>query len=530
MKNIKLEHKPRQQQVEMLNFVKESIDLDKKFITIDAPTGTGKSYAAVMISDWYTSNYNKDAKVNVLTNTKILQDQYTNDFDFIASLKGNNSYWCKKNLMSCGDSKMMSKVKGGRCQTCPHSIAQSRFKNERVSLTNYHLITAYSMYSPDILSERGANLLIIDEAHSFEEAFCDFISSVISERSLTNLGIWHPSMIDDLDQISDIYKLSDYCSKIIVPKITSKMVQLIEDAKAARGKKKKSELVSKAGYCDKYLCKLQRFIKDRSIYKSNWVFDKTLDHNGVTKILVEPIWGNAYMKELFWDKYDHVIFMSGTILNTSIFNFLMGITEEDNSYLSLPCPFNEDKRPIIYLKFGKMSYYDKADTFKRAVPIINRILEKNKDNKGIIHSGNYGLSDWIKKSIKNKRLLIHESKTREKNLVKHLESEFETVLVSPSMMTGIDLKDDLSRFQIILKVPFPNLRSIKIKKRLETRPDWYNWKTLIDVLQSYGRSIRNDEDWAETYILDSCFDQVMSSDVPDYIKKAIKIKRLPQKK
>lgn len=530
MKNIKLEHEPRPQQIQMLDFVKEAIDKDKKFIIIDAPTGTGKSYAAVMISEWYTSEYNKDAKVNVLTNTKILQDQYTNDFEFIASLKGNSSYWCKKNLMTCGESKMMSKVKGERCSICPHTIAQTRFKHERVSLTNYHLITAYSMYSPDILSERGANLLIIDEAHSFEEAFCDFISSVISERSLTNLGIWHPSMAEDLDELTDLYKLSDYCNKIIVPKLITNIESFINEAKASRSKKKRAELVGKADYCDKYMCKLERFITDRKNYENNWVFEKTLDQNGVTRILVEPIWGNEYLKELFWNKYDHVIFMSGTILNTSIFNFIMGIKEEESEYLSLPCPFDAEKRPIIYLKFGKMSYYDKTDTFKRAVPIIKKILEKNKDNKGIIHSGNYGLSDWIKKSIKDKRLLIHESKTREDFLVQHLKSEFETVLVSPSMMTGIDLKDELSRFQIILKVPFPNLQSTKIKKRLETRPDWYNWKTLIDVLQSYGRSIRNEDDWAETYILDSCFDQVIKKDVPEYVKSAIKIKKLPQKK
>ena len=94
------------------------------------------------------------------------------------------------------------------------------------------------------------------------------------------------------------------------------------------------------------------------------------------------------------------------------------------------------------------------------------------------------------------------------------------------MMNGIDLKDDLSRFQIILKIPFPHLGSSKIKKRLETNSDWYNWKTLIDVLQSYGRSIRNQEDWAETYILDSCFDQVLDKRVPEYFKQALKIKKL----
>jgi Rad3-related DNA helicase len=161
---------------------------------------------------------------------------------------------------------------------------------------------------------------------------------------------------------------------------------------------------------------------------------------------------------------------------------------------------------------------------------LQKILEKNDKNKGIIHTSNYELSNWIKTAIKDGRLLFHDSQTREKTLEQHLTSKLETVLVSPSMINGVDLKDDFSRFQVILKVPFPNLVSTKIKKRLETRPDWYNWKTLVDLLQAYGRSIRNDDDWAETYILDECFDQILDKKtVPQYFLEALKIKKLSQK-
>ena len=161
---------------------------------------------------------------------------------------------------------------------------------------------------------------------------------------------------------------------------------------------------------------------------------------------------------------------------------------------------------------------------------MEKILEKNQDNKGIIHTSNYEFSKWIKEKIKNKRLIFHDSLNREKSLEDHLTSKLETVLVSPSMINGVDLKDELSRFQVILKVPFPNLVSTKIKRRLDTRPEWYNWKTLVDLLQAYGRSIRNEDDWAETYILDECFDQILSNkSVPQYFLDALKIKKLPTK-
>ena len=528
MAEIKLEFTPRLQQDQILEFVKDSIqNRDKKFIMIDAPTGTGKSYAAIMIAEWYRKTINKKAKIDVLTNTKILQDQYIRDFSFIANLKGKGNYWCRKQNMSCGDASILNKSTENRCEVCPYKIAQSHFVRNPLSLTNFHLITSYAMYSPDLLAERGAKLLIIDEAHSFEETFCDFVASVFSERSLKLLDVWQPWMERDLDNITSLTEAADWVESILVPLLAAKAADLIEEAKEVRARAKKLALVQKADHVDKTMCKLNRFVNDRKNYETNWSFEKELDNYGHVRVLVEPIWGNIYLKETFWDNYDHVIFMSGTILDKELFSYIMGVDAEESTHLVLPCPFDAEKRPVIYLKFGKMSYYNKKETFARAVPILTKILEKNAKHKGIVHTSNYELSNWIKASIKDKRFIFHDSATREKSLETHLTSSLETVLVSPSMFTGIDLKDDFSRFQVILKVPFPNLVSKKIKRRLEIKPEWYNWKTLIDLLQAYGRSVRSEEDWAETYILDECFDQILNNKiVPQYFIDALKIKKL----
>lgn len=531
MAEIALDFTPRPQQEEILEFIKDSIQTQKKkFMMVDAPTGTGKSYAAIMIADWYRKTVDKKARVDVLTNTKILQDQYIRDFRFMANLKGKNNYWCRKQNMSCGDASMLNKSTDKKCEACPYKIAQSHFVRNPLSLTNFHLMTSYAMYSPDLLAERSAKLLIIDEAHSFEETFCDFVSSVFSERSLKNLDVWQPWMEKDLDNICSIEEASDWVKDILVPLLSARIEEKLEEAKETRARAKKLTLVQKADHIDKTMCKLNRFVNDRKNYKTNWSFEKDLDNYGHVRVLVEPIWGNIYLKETFWDQYDHVIFMSGTILDKELFSYVMGIDSEDASHLVLPCPFIAEKRPVIYLKFGKMSYHSKKETFARAVPILSKILEKNVSHKGIVHTGNYELSNWIKASIKDDRLLFHDSATREKSLETHLTAQLETVLVSPSMFTGIDLKDELSRFQVILKVPFPNLMSKKIKRRLEIKPEWYNWKTLVDLLQAYGRSIRNDDDWAETYILDECFDQILDNKkVPQYFLEALKVKKLAPK-
>ena len=92
------------------------------------------------------------------------------------------------------------------------------------------------------------------------------------------------------------------------------------------------------------------------------------------------------------------------------------------------------------------------------------------------------------------------------------------------MMTGIDLKDDFSRHQTILKMPFPNLGSKKIKKRMDTNKNWYGWKTVVDMIQSYGRSVRSMDDKASTYVLDSSFTDVLKWNgkyFPKWVKDAI---------
>ncbi|MGC2573232.1 MAG: helicase C-terminal domain-containing protein [Candidatus Nitrosopolaris sp.] len=80
-----------------------------------------------------------------------------------------------------------------------------------------------------------------------------------------------------------------------------------------------------------------------------------------------------------------------------------------------------------------------------------------------------------------------------------------TVLISPSLHLGLDLKDDLSRFQIITKVPYPSLGDRWIDEKRKRSEKWYNWQTALRLVQGYGRSIRSKDDWAKTYVLDSAF-------------------------
>jgi len=83
--------------------------------------------------------------------------------------------------------------------------------------------------------------------------------------------------------------------------------------------------------------------------------------------------------------------------------------------------------------------------------------------------------------------------------------------LSPSMTEGVDLKDECSRFQILCKIPFPYLGDRLIRKRMNKWRWWYPMQTTKTILQSTGRSIRHNEDFAITYILDSDWDRFIGN-------------------
>jgi Rad3-related DNA helicase len=76
------------------------------------------------------------------------------------------------------------------------------------------------------------------------------------------------------------------------------------------------------------------------------------------------------------------------------------------------------------------------------------------------------------------------------------------VLISPAMFEGIDLAGDFSRFQIMLKAPFPSLGDKRMKVILDRHPDIYNVLTVMKMVQGFGRSVRSEEDHATSYCLD----------------------------
>ena len=154
------------------------------------------------------------------------------------------------------------------------------------------------------------------------------------------------------------------------------------------------------------------------------------------------------------------------------------------------------------------------------------------NDKGIIHTTSYEQLNFIKENLSkmnSRRLILTDPEIQRDEVIKeHIDSKKPTVLISPSLHTGLDLKDNLSRFQIITKVPYPNIADKWTSEKRKINEEWYYWQTALRLVQAYGRSVRSKDDWAKTYVLDAAFNYFVRMNVnilPKWFVSAIRTER-----
>jgi Rad3-related DNA helicase len=160
---------------------------------------------------------------------------------------------------------------------------------------------------------------------------------------------------------------------------------------------------------------------------------------------------------------------------------------------------------------------------------VDNLMTLHKKDKGIIHTTSYEQLNFIKENlsqINSRRLLVTDPEIERSEVIfQHTSTVKPTVLISPSLHTGLDLKDALSRFQIITKVPYPNKSDRWTNAKRDIDTEWYYWQTALKLIQAYGRSVRSKDDWAKTYILDSAFAYFVRKNediIPSWFMQAIR--------
>ena len=542
-----IKYTPRKEQNDCYEYVTNiwKNEPEKKFILLDLPPGIGKSHIAMMLSDYYIKSINYQAKIDIITAGKILQDQYSNTYDSINNLKGKENYECSQYTCSCAQGKEFNKIhKSGACDGCPYDSSKKGYINGKVSLTNFHLYLIYAMFNNGNMQEqRKASVLIVDEADIFDDVMSDFISIKITETVIKKMKFDNESqIISGLKAVNNITQYVEYLRNLRV-EINNNIarveavvnttgfgdkVSLKRDLKLAKimdEKNSEVKLMQIITDLKQYILKIDIFLTEYENTPENWVLESVYNEKTKTKDLsMEPIWANGYLEKYVWSKYDKVVLMSGTILDKYLFSELNGLDIDEVSYYSVESPFPIENRLIYYKPLGKMSFNKKEETFKTFVPFISKILKKYTEKKGIIHTNSLELATWIERDIKNPRLIFHDSANRDEMLKRHFDSSDPVVFVSPSISTGVSFDYEQSRFQIIAKIPYPSLASQKNKQRQKSNPEWMPYRTVAKLIQMCSRSIRSKTDKADTFILDSCYsdiDKYSSKYIPLWFGKAI---------
>jgi len=479
----------RPYQEKLILDTKDAFESGTKIVIIQAPTGSGKSCIAKTFLNHYETGY-------ILTSQKILQDQYVNEFKDIASIKGRSNFSCNISGNSCsfGACIIGGLSKDPGClvnRSCPY------FKQLLDGIEADQTCLSYSSYLYNSSNMSKREILICDEAHNLEMELINYHTTRYSMELFKELGVLSeiPAPGGDIDAYHELlYSCLQGFLDLISEKDQSERVRY--------------ESIQKG------MEQLESFLSDGEEF--------VVSHS-TKSIEFKPLYP---LSSGFLSVFPRVLMMSATILSPKIITDTLKLPPPVK-YFEIPSSFPLKNRPIYYKGCGELNQRNVDKNFPAVVKYTEQILNKLSNQKGIIHCHSWNFSDRLKKGLSStlrSRLLFQSDWDDKEKMLDTFYASKNKVLVVPAMHEGLDLKEELSRFQIILKVPYPYIGDPWMKIRGK---DWayYNWVTCLKLVQSYGRSIRSETDWAVTYILDGSFGGFYRRNLyrlPKWFKDAIK--------
>lgn len=508
---------PREQQSNVINKVLSEFKNNKKYAIIDCGTGVGKSAIgltiaqAIINSSEYEGIYENGAYF--LTTQKILQKQYEDDFSKsgLISLYSSSNYNCSiDKTVSCKEvqtgirTNSMPKKYSSCNYNCAYKKLKKSFIEKNLGITNFSYFLTEKSYSQKIPNKK---VLIVDEAHNLENELSRFIEISVSEYFAEKiLKIKIPK------NLKTQFQTFNWIKNFYYPEISKKIRFIsaqLEKFGITTGKLEEFSKITK--HFDMLVSHEKKILNFISLYdKDNWIFDTENVKSKYKKFVFKPIEVAPYAKDYLLKYADYVIFMSATIISHEGFSITLGLPADETISVKESSPFLPSKSPIVFSPAGSMSMKNIDNTLPIMTKMIKEIIKNHPNEKGIIHTHNIRIAEALSRNLKSRRLLIAYGENRDAVLNKHVNSKEPTILLSPSMAEGVNLKGDLSRFQIICKVPFPYLGDKVVGKKIKKWKWWYDTQTIRTVIQSVGRSIRSEDDEAITYILDSDWERIYS--------------------
>ena len=521
IKNFPSEFKPKKSQIELINEIGSAFTR-KKFVIVSAPTGTGKSFLSATLSnssdnpsgefkrlvnsyEAYSQNenggYDREDDLFeeppfggfVLTITKALQDQYLSLFKDCKVFKGKSNYMCNVDQHSdveIAPCMMLSKMKEDcwKKNFCSYYNARNEALTSKFTALNYKIFFTV----PDHLKRK--NYIICDEASELENEIVKQFTLSIDFDKISKYDVPISRLTTD-----DFYKAIKW-----VENSELEISDYLEELKKSLNARK--DLISereKAQYL--FVRNLSNSISNILKYKNDasWIIDR--QKNVVNFI---PLKVDTLSKNIF-SHADKILLMSATIVDHVKFAKSLGI--DDYEYIEADSSFEASKSPIYISTKHKLNHSNLNEKIPLIAEQIKEICKLHKDVKGIIHTHTMNIAEQLKKYLgQDSRFLYRDSlSSNDVLLAEHSESKDPTVIVSPSLTYGVDLKGDLGRFCIVVKLPYLPFSDKRINRIFKEDNVWYTNAMLNNLVQMCGRCTRDESDFSDTYILDGNIEQVI---------------------
>jgi ATP-dependent DNA helicase DinG len=537
--NFPNKYVPTDNQRDLLERIDQAYADGYKYVVCSAPTGTGKSFLSKTLanstdasSDEYcelvdsyevykrngTGGYLHEDKIQgmspfgafALTITKTLQDQYKELFPDTMVLKGKSNYQCTYDTDFTVDTAPCIYTRSiqsecWRCNSCPYFAARNRALTSSFSALNYNMF--FSL--PDHVKRR--KFIICDEASELEDQLVKIFSCSVRFDILKRSNIkirplpknaqhdkirrWLGMLSEDIgDRIEDLNEIIN--------------TRKIDTASPLKIKDYKKELI----IVRDLQSKIRTVIETWS--ECEYIVERNSDN-----ITFTPLRVNNLASQMF-EHAEKVLLMSATIIDVNVFCKSLGIEPTEFKYIEAKSSFPAKKAPIYVSGKTKLNHFNLKKMLPTILKQVNQISEHHKNDKGIIHTHSNAITNYLRSNIKDKRFLFREPGVRNEDLLDiHLNTDEPTILVSPSMSHGVDLKDDLARFQVIVKAPYLPLGDERIKRLAKNNFDWYQDKMMSAFIQACGRGVRSKDDFCATYVLDRAVADVVirnTSKMPKY--------------
>lgn len=440
---------PRKGQAELLQTLARLWNQFDVFVLV-CPTAFGKTAVMRTLQRWQYS-------ASAITPTNMLVDQFLEEFPDCPTLHRLDSYECSEWQTNC------AMVRGRRSRFCPGCACASDLATAKYrrgpGIYNYYTYLAHRLFR---------DVLIVDEAHNLVPTIQDRLSEIIWIHDYPELNVSDRSMltrrIGMLPKRKQKHRKIQHLFEALTSTVPKHVIQFTRQPFNGKG--------TKRGEPEERAC-----------------------------IKLSPVdIGDAFGMFTGSD-VNKIILMSATIGPVDIAE--LGLQRKRVCYLQAAHPIDPDRRQVNIIPIADINYQNLMASVPALADEIENIAQYHAGEKGIIHA-TYGLATMLQERLVDPRFIFHDRDNKREQYEKFRSAHPSSgaILVASGMYEGIDLPDDLGRWQVIAKVPWKSLGDPAIRYKADQDPDWYRWRTLVDLIQAAGRICRHEEDYGATYILD----------------------------